>query len=235
MPSSLKIAVLEDNDDLRELTLDVLTRHGYQSHGAFDAEDLNSLMIDHQFDLLLLDLNLPGENGLSIARRLKSAMPSLYIIMITALGSTNERVMGYEQGADLYLPKPVSERELLAAIASIDRRVSQLKSEKVVGELILDFAKLQLVGTHAVSISRTECALLKQLIISENRKVEYFKFLEITKRDVDAKSKASLEVQIVNLRKKITAAGFNSPSIRSIRNEGYELLCPISILHDYDR
>ena len=234
MPSSLKIAVLEDNDELRELTLEVLRRHGYQSYGAYDAEGLNALMIDHQFDLLLLDLNLPGEDGLSVARRLKSVLPSLYIIMITALGSTSERIKGYEQGADIYLPKPVSEHELIAAVTSIARRVSHLRSEKVVGELILDFTKLQLVGAHVVSLSRTECTLLKQLIISENRKVEYFKFLEITNREVDAKSKASLEVQIVNLRKKITAAGFNSPSIRSIRNEGYELLCSISIVHDYD-
>lgn len=230
MPSSLKIAVLEDNDELRELTLDLLTRHGYQSHGAFDAEDLNSLMIDHQFNLLLLDLNLPGENGLSVAQRLKSAMPSLYIIMITALGSTNERIMGYEQGADLYLPKPVSERELLAAVASIERRVSQQKSEKFVGELVLDLAKLQLIDIHAVSLSRTECILLKQLIISEHRKTEYFRLLEATKREVDTKSKASLEVQIVNLRKKISSAGYDKPSIRSIRNEGYELLCTISVL-----
>lgn len=230
MATALKIAVLEDNDELRKLTLDVLRRHGYESFGAYDAEGLDALIIDHQFDLLLLDLNLPGENGLSVARRLKSAMPSLYIIMITALGSINDRITGYEQGADIYLSKPVSEHELLAAVASIARRVRQRSGESVEGGLTLDVMKLQLSGTHSVALSRTEGLLLKQLIISENRQAEYYKLLEATKREVDAKSKASLEVQIVNLRKKIAAAGYDQPSIRSIRNVGYELLCPISVL-----
>ncbi|MBS7804999.1 response regulator transcription factor [Rhizobiales bacterium TNE-4] len=229
MHSSLKIAVLEDNDELRELMIDLLQKNGYQAMGAFDAEGLDSLIMQHQFDLLLLDLNLPGEHGLSVAKRLKSALPSLYIIMTTALSGTNERVIGYQQGADLYLPKPVSEQELLAAISSVARRINQIRNRLTTNELTLDLKRRQLIGTHTVDLSPTETILLKQLILSTHKKVDYFKLLETTKREVDAKSKASLEVQIVNLRKKIAAAGYSKPSVRSVRNEGYELLCPIAL------
>ena len=229
MHPSLKIAILEDNDELRELTIDLLNKNGYLALGAFDAEGLDSLIMKYQFDLLLLDLNLPGEHGLSVAKRLKSALPSLYIIMTTALSGINERVIGYQEGADLYLPKPVSEQELLAAISSVARRINQSQNKLTTNELALDLKRRQLIGAHTVDLSPTEAILLKQLILSTHQKVDYFKLLEITKREVDAKSKASLEVQIVNLRKKIAAAGYSRPSIRSVRNEGYELLCPIAL------
>lgn len=229
MHPSLTIAILEDNDELRELTIDLLKKNGYLALGAFDAEGLDTLIMQHQFDLLLLDLNLPGEHGLSVAKRLKSALPSLYIIMATALSGINERVIGYQEGADLYLPKPVSEQELLAAIASVARRINQSQNKLTTNELNLDLKRRQLIGAHTVDLSPTETILLKQLILSTHKKVDYFKLLETTKREVDAKSKASLEVQIVNLRKKIAAAGYSTLSIRSVRNEGYELLCPIAL------
>lgn len=202
MPAPLNIAVLEDNDDLRDLTVSLLVRHGYNAFGAYDAEQLDDLLAKQYIHLLLLDLNLPGENGLSVARRLKAALPKIFIIMTTALGSLNERVVGYEHGADIYLPKPISEHELLAAIASISRRITHERDETTEENLILDENLLELKGSNKVALSRTEMLLLKQLATAPNRKVDYFQLLERTKREVDARSKASLEVQIVNLRKK---------------------------------
>lgn len=124
MPSPLRIAVLEDHDDLRDLTMSALAGVGYEVFGAFDAEELDDLLAHRQIDLLVLDLNLPGENGLSVARRLKTASADLFIIMVTAMGALADRINGYGQGADLYLCKPVSVDELLAAVANIANRVA---------------------------------------------------------------------------------------------------------------
>lgn len=85
-------------------------------------EDLDDLAA-HTFDLLILDLNLPGENGLSIAQRYKRANPGCYIIMLTARSRLEDKVAGYESGADIYLTKPVSSAELIAAIKSLARRL----------------------------------------------------------------------------------------------------------------
>lgn len=233
MSAPLKIAVLEDNDDLRELTVAALQRRGHQAMGAYDAEELDELLASRAIDLLLLDLNLPGEGGLSVARRLKAATPDLFIIMTTALGRLDDRVAGYDHGADVYLCKPVSEDELLAAVASIGRRVAQ-RSGSIEAGLRLNEATLELTGVHTVVLTRTEAALLKTLAQAQDRRVETFRLLERTNRDVDAKAKASLEVQMVNLRKKIAAAGYPQPSVRAIRGEGYELLCPLRLVSESD-
>lgn len=230
MPTSLKIAVLEDNDDLRELTVALLVKHGYKAVGAYDAEQLDRLMVTHHIDLLLLDLNLPGENGLSVAQRLKAALPELFIIMTSALGSVDERVVGYDHGADLYLPKPISEHELLAAVASIARRIVHKRDEVANEDLVFNEKSLELKGVRSINLTQMEAAILKQLATAENHKVNYFHLLERTNREVDARSKASLEVQIVNLRKKIAAAGYSKASIRAVRNEGYVLVCSIKIV-----
>lgn len=230
MPAPLKVAVLEDNDDLRELVVAALCNHGHQAMGAYDAEALDALLAQRSFDLLLLDLNLPGEGGLSVARRLKAATPELFIIMMTALGKLGDRVAGYDHGADVYLCKPVSEDELLAAVASIARRVAQRSGAGIDEVLRLNEATLELTGVHTVTLSRTEATLLKCLGQAQDRRMDTFRLLERTNRGVDAKSKASLEVQIVNLRKKIAAAGFTRPSVRAIRGEGYELLCPLRVV-----
>ncbi|MBU3615585.1 response regulator, partial [Polynucleobacter sp. Latsch14-2] len=122
MPSKIKIAVVEDNDDLRSLLLRNIEREGYTVFGADSAESLDDLLIDHVFNLIILDLNLPSEDGISIATRLKKADHDLYIIMATARNSAEARVAGYESGADIYLTKPFSSAELLAAIGSLARR-----------------------------------------------------------------------------------------------------------------
>lgn len=226
----MKIAVLEDHDDLRELTVAALQRRGYHALGAYDAEELDALMAEHAVDLLLLDLNLPGEDGLSVARRLKSAMPELFVIMTTANSRLDDRVAGYDHGADIYLCKPISEEELLAAVASIARRVGQRREMHGEPMLELDAAQMTLTSTSTVSLSRSEVILLRALAQAAGRRVETFRLLELTNREVDARTKASLEVQIVNLRKKIATAGHDGLSIRAIRNEGYELLCPVRVV-----
>ena len=107
MDTLLRIALIEDNDDLRDLLLREISKGGYEVHAAESAEDFDDLVLNSRIGLLILDLNLPGEDGLSIARRYKRSNPDIYIIMLTARGREQDRIEGYESGADIYLTKPI--------------------------------------------------------------------------------------------------------------------------------
>ena len=227
MPTLLNIVVLEDHDTLRELTVAALQKHGHNVAGVYAAEDLDEIFSTRNIDVLILDLNLPGEDGLSVARRLKSAMPKLHIIVTTARGEIQDRVNGYESGADIYLPKPVSEQELVAAVANHARRLEQDGGQQA--SLKVDSLKLTLTGQQIVKLTHTELVLLKALAQAPDQRAENWRLLQATRRELDEKSKASLEVQIVNLRKKIVQVGYTDPSIRAIRGEGYQLVCPVQI------
>jgi DNA-binding response OmpR family regulator len=227
MSTALNIAVLEDHDDLRELIVAALRHNGHDVFGVYNAEDLADALATREIDLLVLDLNLPGEDGLSVARRMKAVMPRLSIIMTTARGRIEDRIVGYDTGADIYLPKPVSERELVAAVNGISRRLDREPGGDPL--LCLNPRSLQLTGSKIVNLTRSEVVLLKVLIQAPGQRAETWQLLEATGRQVDGAAKSSLEVQIVTLRKKIVAAGYGHSAIVAIRNEGYQLLCRIKI------
>lgn len=119
----MNILVVEDNDSLRQATVAMLIRHGHWTTGLVCAEDLDDLRLNPQPDLFIIDLNLPGEDGLSLSRRLRAAQPLVGIIMVTARSLLGDKLAGYESGADLYLAKPVDPAELLAAVESLGRRL----------------------------------------------------------------------------------------------------------------
>jgi DNA-binding response OmpR family regulator len=228
MHTPLKIVVLEDHDDLRNLTVEALKKAGHYAQGAYDAEELDDILAQHPVDLLVADLNLPGEQGLSVVTRLKACRPHLFIIVMTALGAINDRVKGYDHGADLYLCKPVSEQELLSAVANMARRLASTQPAEQA--LVLNAKALELVGEQRVLLTDTEVKLLITLSQANDRTVPSYRLLEITGREVDAGTKASLEVQLVKLRKKIAQVGANQPCIINIKKDGYRLNCKIQII-----
>jgi DNA-binding response OmpR family regulator len=120
----LNIVVVEDNHDLREAIVEVLTAQGHRVLGLSCAEELGDEGAQAVIDLLVVDLNLPGEDGVSLTRRLRATQPGLCILMMTARDSVRDKVSGYEAGADMYLTKPVSIEELTAAVTSVDRRLN---------------------------------------------------------------------------------------------------------------
>jgi len=119
----LNIVVVEDNEDLREAIVDVLAALGHRVLGLSCAEELGDEGAQAMIDLLVVDLNLPGEDGVSLSRRLRSTQPGLCILMMTARDTVRDKVAGYEAGADIYLTKPVSIEELSAAVQSLGRRL----------------------------------------------------------------------------------------------------------------
>ena len=227
MDTLLNIALVEDNDDLRDLLKRDISKAGYAVHAAESAEDLDDLVAHTRIDLLILDLNLPGEDGLSIASRYKRSNPDLYIIMLTARGREQDRIDGYESGADVYLTKPISSLELMAAIGSVSRRLMKQDLQDV----RLNMRTMTLTGLQTVDLSRQEIVILKALSESPNGNLPYFRLLELCgEKEMNEHAKAALEVRVVRLRKKLSDAGIEGKAIRAIRGEGYQLLSRIKII-----
>ncbi|MGV0954212.1 MAG: response regulator transcription factor [Fluviibacter sp.] len=228
MATQLKIALVEDNDDLRDLLVRDISRAGHFVQSADCAEALDEMSATTVFDMLILDLNLPGEDGLSIAQRYKRVNPRLYIIMLTARVRTQDKVIGYEAGADIYLTKPVASAELLGAIGNISKRLSV---EEDGFEIVLNMRSMTLTGRESALLNRQEMVILKALSESPNGNLPYYRLLELCGEDVvNETSKATLEVRMVRLRKKLADVGIEGKSISAIRGEGYQLLLRIKIV-----
>ena len=132
MATSLKIIVVEDHDDLREMTVEALCNLNYVARGIACAELLDQTLQDFPAHVLILDLNLPGEDGISVSNRIRKTCPDMGIIMMTVREQIQDRVEGYVNGADIYLTKPASIKELDAVIQSLSRRIHvQSKPENV--------------------------------------------------------------------------------------------------------
>ncbi|MFZ4479097.1 MAG: response regulator transcription factor [Rhodoferax sp.] len=228
MSVSLKIAVVEDHTNLRELFVDYLNAQAHDAAGFFSADELDEHLVDKSVDLLILDLNLPGEDGFSIARRMCQAHPDLHIIMITARTALADRIRGYASGADLYLSKPVAPAELGAAVSSVARRVQAAANRQ--SALVLDTARLTLRGDKAeVTLSKSDELMLKGLAEAPGRKLDYWRLLELIDLEPDDKGKSALEVRISRLKKKMVEAGAPDPAIKSLWKEGYQLCLPVQI------
>ena len=131
MDTRLNIVVVEDHDAIREVIVEELRLAGHTTLGVESAEELNERLEIQNIDLLILDLNLPGEDGISLGRRIRLTDPDIGIIMLTARSQLAEKVLGYESSADIYLTKPASMEELNAAINSLKRRIGKKTNAKL--------------------------------------------------------------------------------------------------------
>ena len=227
MYSQLKIAIVEDNDDLRALLVQDLSIAGYFVKDADSAEQLDELFNSNHFDVLIVDVNLPGENGFSISARYRRLNAQLNIVMLTARTNVEDKVTGYGAGADLYLTKPVSNSELMAAIGSIDRRVA---AQRCAPQIILNLKNMTLAASKTVDLNKQEVLVIKALCESPSSNLPYFKLLEICGEPIDEVSKSTLEVRITRLRKKFLEAGVLDKSFRALRGDGYQLLVDVHII-----
>lgn len=231
--ATLTIGVVEDNDDLRESLVRVLRGAGYDVRGMASAEEFVESLPLLPYQVLLLDLNLPGEDGLSLATRLKRVNPQLRVVMMTTRIRLDQRVLGYESGADLYLPKPIEKKELLAALKSMTR---QLLADRAAisgddGEFLrLDLHSLILQGPNGtVELTDREGALLRALGNAREQLLEYWQLLQCLHLEADAAGRAALAVSVTRLRDKIQQVCRQEQVIRSLRSTGYQLCLPLKI------
>lgn len=222
MDSQLNILVVEDHDDLRDVTVAALLGLGHIAQGVDCAETMDEVLAEFRPDIVLLDLNLPGEDGLSIARRLRAAEPGLGIIMVTARDSARDVMAGYEMGADIYVPKPTSPEELNAAIRALARRLNVASPQ--IPAVELDVRAMRLHGPLGmVDVSHQEGELLASLARAPDHRQETWQMLERIGKQADEHEIRALAVQIVRLRKKLELAGAAEPTIKAIRGVGYQL------------
>ncbi len=228
MPTKINIAVVEDHDVLREMLLDALLEKGYLAQGFRDAYELDAASSKTIFELLILDLNLPGEDGLSIAKRIKESYPDTFIIMITARSSEMDKIQGYEAGADMYLPKPIAITELQAAVSSLSKRI--LRYKDLGGNLILNEKSASLKGAQTVSLSKIDLDILLALLQADQQRLDFESLLNQVSSNTSSTPKATLEVQIVRLRKKMAEAGAEGVTIKALYKYGYQLVQGIDVV-----
>jgi two-component system OmpR family response regulator len=222
------ILVVEDDTQLREQVAAYLADHGFHVHAAADARAMDRALAQAPVDLVVLDLMLPGEDGLSICRRL-SAEGGPAIIMVSAMGEEIDRVLGLELGADDYLPKPVSPRELLARVRAVFRRLEEVrggaprkgKAYQFQG-FVVDALRRQLRAPNGATILLTsgEFSLLSAFLDHPQRILSRDQLLDIARgNDADVFDRA-VDVQISRLRRKLHACS-DTEIIKTVRGAGY--------------
>ncbi len=227
----MNIIVVEDHTSLRSLIVSTLEKKGFSVLGLACAEDLDDLAGGKSTDLFIIDLNLPDEDGISLTKRIRHANPVVGIIMLTARSRLEDKILGYESGADIYLTKPIALPELLAAISSLTRR---LQNAPITEEfsLMLDFSLGVLRSdSKKISLNELEATILQALARAKNKQLEYWQLLEAIGEDPDSNSaKSHLGVIIHRLRSKIAELGYEKDTIKSRHQLGYQL-CVSVVVH----
>ncbi len=204
-----RVVVVDDDPKLRELLRRYLSEQGLDVSLAADGQALNKLLLRDQFSLIILDLMLPGEDGLSILRRLRGSNDATPIILLTAKGEDIDRIIGLEMGADDYLAKPFNPRELLARITAVLRRAPAETAATTpetgtveFGPFVLDLATRVLSRNgNPVTLTTGEYALLKTLVRHARQPLSREKLMLLARgREYDSFDR-SLDVQVSRLRK----------------------------------
>lgn len=207
-----KILVVDDDVRLRELLQRYLTEQGFLVKVAADAKEMDTQLSSNEIDLMVLDLMLPGEDGLSICRRIRSTGSAMPIIMLTARGDEVDRIIGLEMGADDYLPKPFNPRELLARINAVTRRHARLQSSAPaamtavvnIGEFVFNASSRSLTKNgQAITITSGEFSLLKVFVDHPRQPLSRDRLMQLARgRELDVFDR-SIDVQVSRLRKLI--------------------------------
>jgi DNA-binding response OmpR family regulator len=195
------------------------------------AEELEDHAAGAAADVFLIDLNLPGEDGFNLSRRIRQVHPLVGIIIISARSDLQDKIIGYDSGADWYLPKPVPFGELSAALKSFARRRQAQQFETVTPAGSLRLQQRELHGpAGSVRLTPAEETLLTAFARAPSRRLESWQLLELFGLDSADVSKTSLEVRITRLRKKLSQVGTQGLCLESIRGIGYQLNVPVQVV-----
>ena len=228
-----QILIVDDDADIRNLLADYLGEQGWHIHTAEDGQAMQTVLDQNSIDLLLLDLTLPGVDGLILCRNLRasSAVP---VIMLTARSTPLDRILGLEMGADDYLCKPFEPRELLVRIRNVLRRNKNTNEEDQAQRLhfsgwTLDLSSHQLQRADGVWVvlSSNEFRLLNALLEQPNRVLSRDRLLNLTQgRDADQFDR-SIDLAISRLRHKLGDDARAPQLLKPLRNEGYLLVTQV--------
>ena len=231
------ILVVDDDREIRSLVSHFLRKHGFRVTDAADGRAMMEVLDGGRFDLVVLDLMLPGEDGLTLCRRVRAAS-SLPIIMLTAMGEETDRIVGLEMGADDYLPKPFNPRELLARIRAVLRRAGAEAPEpaedaggtRVFEGWSLDLAKRELRAPDGTLVPLTagEYDLLAAIVERPGRVLSRDQLLDLTRGREAVPFDRSVDVQISRLRRKLEPGAKEPQIIKTVRGGGYVFACEVT-------
>ena len=226
----IKILVVDDDVRLRDLLSRYLTEQGFGVLTVGDGAAMDRALARERFDLLVLDLMLPGEDGLSICRRLRGERQDIPLLMLTAKGDEVDRIVGLELGADDYLPKPFNPRELVARIhAVLRRRQRPIPGAPATTEQIFAFGPFRLnVATRelrrdetVLALSTGEFAVLHALVTHARQPLSREKLMDLARGREHGAFDRSIDVQISRLRKLIEGDATQPRYIQTVRGVGY--------------
>jgi two-component system phosphate regulon response regulator OmpR len=226
-----RLLVVDDDAELRELAQAYLKQQGFDVVSVPDAQRMDAALANNTFDLIILDLMLPGEDGLSIAKRLKGGL-NVPIIIVSAQGEDVDRIVGLEIGADDYIAKPFNPRELLARIRAVLRR-GQNRTTAAEPETVAHFGAFALdLNAHRltqdgklVALTSGEFDLLVILVAHPNKVLDRDRLLDMLTGAERSPFDRSIDVRVTRLRSKIEANPSEPVYIKTIWGKGY-MFCP---------
>lgn len=232
MTDSPHILIVDDHREIRDAVSRYLEKNGFRATTARDAVEMDAILAKGSFDLIVLDIMMPGEDGISVCRRLSASM-AIPILMLTALGDDTDRIIGLEVGADDYLPKPFNPRELLARIKAILRRSARHApvTDDLAGARVrfagwclnTDRRLLTADDGRTVSLTTAEFKLLTVLLARPRMILSRDQLLDLTAGRSARVFDRAIDNQVSRLRRKIEVDPANPQIITTVRSGGYSL------------
>lgn len=236
MDPTAHLLLVDDDREIRDLVSRFLKRHGYRVTVARDGREMKRALSGWRIDLVVLDLLLSGDDGLTLCRELR-ASSEIPIIMLTSMGEETDRIVGLEMGADDYLAKPFNSRELLARIKAVLRRAKHLPArERSNGETELHFSGWKLDPTRrrlkspkhvVVDLSAGEFDLLMAFVEHPQRVLNRDQLLDLTRGRSAIPFDRSIDNQVLRLRRKIESDSKYPEHIKTVRGGGYMFATPV--------
>jgi DNA-binding response OmpR family regulator len=229
MTHPIDILIVEDNYALRESLADYLQGEGFRMRCVDDGEELNTELAKRACDVLVLDLNLPNEDGISIAKRIRNAYPKMGIIILTARIQGVDRTQSYESGADVYLTKPVAPLELKTVLKNLGRRIERIE---VRSEWVFHPKTFCLTSPNgdAIKFTASENAVFLELAVAGGvlplyRLIQRFGEIDSS----EELNKVRFEKLISRIRAKLKPFSSEEITIQSIYKQGYQLMLPVTV------
>ena len=224
------LLIVDDDERIRDLLKTFLKRNGFLVSSVADAAAARRILAGLEFDLLVMDVMMPGEDGVGLTQSLRAQGMNTPILLLTARGETDDRIRGLEAGADDYLPKPFEPKELLLRINAILRRVPEPEVPSVLPKILqlgpvrydIDRAELWR-GEEPVRLTATEAQLMKIFAAKVHEPVTRGQLVEDLGRDGDHAQERAVDVQITRLRRKIEADPKQPRYLQTVRGAGYML------------
>ena len=225
------LLIVDDDERIRSLLQQFLVQSDYLVSTAEDAEQARTLLSAIEFDLIILDVMMPGQDGISFTAELRTLENNTPILLLTARGETEDRIKGLEAGADDYLPKPFEPKELLLRINAILRRMPDLKEDQMMpktlslGHLKYDVARNELwEGENQIRLTTTESQLMKIFTSALGEPISRVDLVTSLGRDISSAQDRAIDVQITRLRRKIEVNPGQPRYLQTVRGAGYMLL-----------